>query len=240
MTEKAPLINSTTKAGLKYQEIKTNIQPFDLILFKGHDFVSKFIQWLSRTELGDGAQEYSHAGIIVTRDILDIPELLHGKLYIFESTMSGNLADGVPNIDGTSFLGVQIRDFDEVMKHYDGHPNTRIHWLSLKGNPIHSLDKQIIYSKMQKLYEHYKWHRYEINPIQLFAAMFPRCRWLRPTCCMDKFVFCSELVADVYNEFGVFSCHSENVIPADFAVQDEDKEIDFQKFDNYLITYVQS
>ena len=54
-----------------------SIQPLDVILFRGVDPVSKAICFMEARKLGRG--DFSHAGLAVTRDALDLPFLELGK-----------------------------------------------------------------------------------------------------------------------------------------------------------------
>ena len=54
------------------------------------------------------------------------------KLYIWESTMSGPLNDGVFNIHGDSFAGAQVRDLDDVVCAANHNSNNRLCYLPLK------------------------------------------------------------------------------------------------------------
>ncbi len=147
--------SNPVKTIFSYEEYKHNLLPFDLILFKGTDCVSKTIQRVQRKKLGipNSDDAFSHVGIVVTSDILEIPKglvrqsefreshfvkqlseksgnqrsvdtmtsqllLKPGEKYVWESTMSGPLADGVRNVNHKSFLGVQLRNLDEVIREY--------------------------------------------------------------------------------------------------------------------------
>jgi hypothetical protein len=52
---------------------EVSIQPFDVILFRGMDPVSKAICFIEGKKLG--RRDFSHAGIAVTREALDLPFL---------------------------------------------------------------------------------------------------------------------------------------------------------------------
>ena len=71
---------------------------------------------------------FSHAGMIVTSEILDHPLVVPGHIYIWESTLGGvyGITDGVKNVEGKVFFGAQLRDFDDVVRGYDRNPRTRI------------------------------------------------------------------------------------------------------------------
>jgi hypothetical protein len=143
--------------------------------------------------------------------------------------MSGRLTDGVYNIKNEAFLGCQIRPFDEVVEAYDRPAGTRLHWLKLKNHVYpHTLNIQ---ETLLECYNEFNGIRYEVNLFQLFAAMIPILRCCRFTLFQNRFMFCSELVANIYKRIGLFAGNPTNVVPADFAVHDADNEMDSNMFD---------
>ena len=102
----------------QYSSIKNIIFPLDIILFRGTDGVSDLIRVVEQDVRGCG--DFSHAGIIVTRELLpNLTKLEAKKLYVMESTMSYPLplvSDGPPNIlTGKGYFGVQIRDLSILL-----------------------------------------------------------------------------------------------------------------------------
>jgi hypothetical protein len=220
------------KKGVDYTIL--NIRPFDLVLFNGGDTVSSFIERLSVRAQGKDANLFSHVGMIITKDILpDEVNMEYNKLYIFESTASGSLGGKVYNIDGKTFIGCQIRDFDEVMKSYDSNPKSSIAIRHLKNNPLDVSNINTIQRKMAYLYGKYNYTPYEINIMNLFEAMFPKLRKLRIKRNENKFIFCSELVATIYKNMGILpsTCNPADVVPSDFVTRDLDKQVDLNIFD---------
>lgn len=57
---------------------ETPIQPLDVILFRGVDPVSRAICFLEQKQLGRG--DFSHVGLAITREALDLPFLEPGKI----------------------------------------------------------------------------------------------------------------------------------------------------------------
>lgn len=219
------------KKGVDYKTL--NIRPFDLVLFNGGDAVSSFISCLSEEALGNGAGKFSHVGMIVTREILYDKDMEEGKLYIWESTASGRLGGDVYNIHGDAWIGTQIRDFDQVMKSYDANPNSSIAIRHIVNNPIDNPnDVHQIRETMAFLLGRYNEKPYEVNMMQLFTAMFPKLRCLRLKWGKNRFIFCSELVAIIYKAVDILSstCDPSNVVPADFVVDDIDKQVCLEKF----------
>ena len=49
---------------------EADVRPLDLILFRGVDPVSRAIQFVQNRKIGRG--DYSHAAVVVTREVLDL------------------------------------------------------------------------------------------------------------------------------------------------------------------------
>ena len=123
---------------LDYKYVKKHIKPFDLILFRGADVISNSISFIEKKKLGCG--DWSHVGIAITSEYFPCLSIFDKKgkndnndndnIYIYESTMSGILGDGVNKIEGRTF-GVQLRRLSEVVPAYLSKNGTRIGWCSL-------------------------------------------------------------------------------------------------------------
>jgi len=222
------------KKGINYKDLI--LKDFDLVLFSSHDTVGSFIECLEKKQVGDGS--FSHVGMIITNKTLRFRGLEDDKLYIFESTMSGNLTDGVKNIDNKTWLGSQIRDFDSVIKAYDANPTSAIAIRRIIDNPVDTMDINEVRERMSYLYGKYNHILYTVDIPLLFFAMFPPLRKFRIKRMEDKFMFCSQLVSKIYIEFGILpkECNAADVIPMDFVAQDQDNMVDRSKFDT--IQYV--
>ena len=225
------------KKGVLYNEYAKHIHPLDVIMFRGGDFISDLIRFLEKSHLRKDssagynipANAFSHIGIIVTTDILNDDRLEKGKLYIWESTMSGYLTDGIYNIDGGSFLGVQLRDFDEVFRSYDADLTTRIAVAHLKNNVFKKKKfQQNLKKKFTKLFAKYDGARYDANIFSLGSSLYSNLRPIRNSVerifNTENWLFCSELVAMVFKELGFFSPNTEpkNVVPMDFLGYEAD------------------
>ena len=233
------------------------ISALDLIFFNGSEIVSKAIRCIQKRHMrytGKGKaprgcrKVWSHVGLVVTRELYDDPRLQPGKLYVLESTMSGSNGDGVLNIDGEGFLGVQIRDLDALITKYTRHPEMEIGWAKLKHNPFSNDPKvrtpnnsnlvdlvpmQHERNRCQNLFTSWcKWEwegqRYDVNLISLGGAV---CQNLRPVraliarfCNVNGWYFCSELVFRVLQVLGVYDMRydSRNVVPMDLLGWDAD------------------
>lgn len=226
--ENEKLIKKEKESAIDYKLV--DIKPLDVILFRGSDFVSNTIRYLSKKSMGGRYEAgcFSHVGIIVNKEVLNLPEMEEGKLYIWESTISGRLGGNVKNINNESFLGVQIRDFDKVVKLYSTE-NTAI--AVLKVIDRRSL-KHNVSEKLMPIYKKYNGQRYEFNLMQLFSALYPKLRWFRPNIGIDRFLFCSELVSKIYCDLNIFpnTVIPANVIPADFISKGDADNLNLSKY----------
>ncbi len=219
------------KKGKQFEKMKSFIRPFDLILFKGSEIISDTIRFLEKTRLGKGAGEFSHVGMIVTSEILDHPKIKDNRLYIWESTMSGDLGEKVKNVENRSFLGSQLRDFEDVMEKYDASKSTAIAWAKLTQNPCDnkSVDElKELKVKFNAIFRKYNGRPYDANIFSLMGALFPCLRQIRD-CTEWKFInsdwlFCSELCFHAYQDVGLYDVKfdARDVVPVDFIGFDED------------------
>lgn len=180
-----------------YFDILTQIEPLDLIAFRGGELISDFIAILEHEQVG--YNEFTHVGLVVTSEIL--PNTIHlknesltltpGKKYILESTFSYKIAsDGVPDeLTKHGWLGVQIRDLEQLIPRYITSNKTKIALCKLINNPFHKSPlesnesytsrKNILIYKFENLFLDYIHRPYELSFINLFSSMFPILRNLR-------------------------------------------------------------
>lgn len=226
------------KSGIFYNDYKHIIRPLDLVMFRGGDFVSDIIRYLEKRKgnkisssgYNIESDDFSHVGTVVSREILDDPRLEPGKLYIWESTMSGRLTDKVYNMEDKSYLGVQLRDLDEVVNSYDSDPSTRIAFCPIKEEYINMWNEERVLLKQRftGLFNKYNGTRYDANLYSLTSSMFkclrPKRDKVEDVTGTEEWLFCSEMVAMVYKELGFFSGNVEpkNVVPMDFLGYDVD------------------
>lgn len=221
-------IQSRDKIVRTYEEIKETLKPFDLVFFKGADFISNSIRKLEK--INDTRGEFSHVGMVINIDILPcIKNSRPGEWYIWESTMSDNpnrkLNDGVPDIEtGKGYFGTQIRSLDAIVAAYSTNPKTEIAFASLLHNPItQKLDEsnEIYAFRIQQLkkhirdtYEQFNHRIYDANLINLFSTIVPFCRCLR-NCRRNESFFCSELVSIIYKKIEIFPWYlnEEDITP---------------------------
>lgn len=212
------------KYGFLYEDIRSKIKPLDLILFRGSDFVSDVISLLEYKNVDNTwGNDFTHVGMILTREVFDDERLEEGKLYILESTMSGKLGQNVYDINGNWHLGVQIRDFDKLMPAYDDSQVSQIGWCPLVDNPVDDAETlPELREKLTAVIKEVEGDLYNLNFVYLLSAVFKRVRIVRKI--MKKILhvnewwFCSELVAHIYKRLGLIGedVVESYVLPVDF------------------------
>ena len=208
---------------------ETPIQPLDVILFRGVDAVSRAICFMEQKKLGRG--DFSHVGVAVTREALDLPFLEPGKVYVWESTFSApagffaRFTDKVPDreTEGLRF-GVQIRDLELVVPGYVS-SGGKVAWSAFRGPrpPLHVLREHL-----HALHEEFGHIPYTSNLLALFSVVYPalrpardvvakvedrlahfrnevlhRARTHNPAEDAEHHMFCSEWVGTVYQRLGI-------------------------------------
>ena len=224
------------KKGGLYKDMRTQLKPFDLLLFKGGDFVSDFIRTLQRFDLEhDVADNFSHVGMVVTSDILDYEFVKPGKIYILESAMSGKLGQGVKTVEGNSGLGVFLRDFDELVYKYDKSNDTRAAVAPVVNNPYENAtneERKELKRQFTRFFHTVNGDRYDLNPISLLSVISsPLTKLFRlirrkvsDVTDTDEWLICSALIAKTYIEFGILpdTVVPKHTYPVDFLGIDDD------------------
>lgn len=206
-----------------------NVQPLDVLMFKGSDPFSRTIRLVEEVTGGDS--EFSHIEMVVNSELLPgIPELQPGKLYTMSSNVTvGPLSDGVPDIrTGKGRFGVQIRELIPVIKAYQKNKKRRVAWARLIDNPwLIKKKRKTIIKEASKFMEEHGFKPYEANIFQFLATSFcccarveetfdnvmiDGCHVLRKVDIVDvcptrndihtASIFCSELVAMFFQRIG--------------------------------------
>lgn len=222
--------NQTNFDEKKYNEIFANAKPFDLVFFTSDEYTSLLIKTGQEIFLNKKKYlntEYSHVAMIVTKDILNIPELDEKKLYIIESTIPSSKTNECPDIYHIYKNGVQIRDLYKVCQFYSTYPNAKIALSCLKNNPCNVQDKSYLCEKFTTFYDKVKDNKYA-DYYSLISSLIPFFRFLREP--IQKLInsenrfFCSELVTLIYKEFNIYSniVNEKNVVPMDLLGCDTD------------------
>ncbi len=205
------------------------IHPLDAILFRGVDPVSRAICFVEAKKLGRG--DFSHAGLAVTRDSLDLPFLEPGKVYVWESTLSAptgfwsRFTDKVPDVEteGVRF-GVQLRDLELVIPGYSSNGG-KVAWCAYRGPrpPLEEVRRRLL-----DLHAEYGHASYAVGQLKVFGVVFPALRPMRDRVGRardrvaylrnvilerarrqrriedtEHHMFCSEWVATVYKRLGL-------------------------------------
>lgn len=167
-----------------YSYLHNRATALDLILFRGDSLVSNSIMNMLKlkhlTVEGNSLTNFSHCGIIVTREIF--PQLPDNKLYVWETTFTldpaveeQGIGAVVDTISGRGRSGVQIRPLEDVIKYYVNNSNTHaVAWCRLKNNPFTGPKRQEVINVIEKLHHDIMLHSdYEINPTAWFSSCFP-------------------------------------------------------------------
>ena len=100
-----------------------HIQPLDLIVLRGADPMAQAMACLPKRALG--SEHDAHVAVAVTREILDLPYLEPGRVYLWEATLSAapsvwpQLAEPLPVSQLNKLrYSVHLRDLERVMASY--------------------------------------------------------------------------------------------------------------------------
>lgn len=207
-----------------------DIEPLDIVFFKGTDIVSDFIRLNEKIDVGNG--DWSHIGIVVTTELMPIKNGKKNKLYIWESVLSGKLHDGVYNVEtGETFFGTQIRDLKKVIS-ASTKQGVKMAIGKLKNNPylkqISETDddynnrKKELYLTMKQLYKRYNHVRFQYNCFRLFTSMYTICDCLITKNNTDR-LFCSQLVGVILNKLNVINIDdTSKLIPVDLISENSE------------------
>lgn len=215
---------------LTYKDLLEKAKPFDLIVFRGEDFISSTISHVEKKAFGTG--EWTHVGVIITKDVLDFKNAKRGKLYVWESTMSGGISgDNVLDEEtNKGKFGVQIRDFEKVIQSYLRTGKSRIGWCPLKNNPLVKKSNETIDDFVNRIFkikncvtEFYKAHKdspYDNKVLPLFKTIFPcfgKLPLIHKLFKSKNKLFCSEMVTLLYQHLNLvdISIDPETIAPVE-------------------------
>jgi hypothetical protein len=208
---------------------EVTIQPLDVILFRGMDPVSNAISFVQAKKVGHG--DFSHAGMAVTREALDLPFLEPGRVYVWESTLSApagfwaRFTDRIPDVETKGLrFGVQLRDLEAVIEGYSSNGG-KVAWCAYRGPrpPLEEARRLLL-----DLHAEYGDAAYPVGNLKVLSVVFPALRpirdrlgrahdrlahyrnALRERAGMKRLIksaehhmFCSEWVATVYKRLGM-------------------------------------
>jgi hypothetical protein len=233
----------------KYDEIKNEIKPFDLIFFQGKGFgadIIRYGEWLTSINRDTNVDSFnfSHVGIILTSDLLiNIKGVIKGELYIWESTMKNRKSIAVPNVSGVYAAGVQLRNLKDVIFNYNTYYINKtgkqdkcetcmsIAYLNSNyRNYVNDNYDNIKNNFIKNIYPKYQNIQYDSQPLNLLSSVLPILRielnsYINKKLKSKDWLFCSELVASVYKDINIFpnTCIPDYVVPTDFLNHDSDK-----------------
>jgi hypothetical protein len=145
------------------------------VFFSSNDIVSKGIRLFECTFMK--THRFSHVGILVhSRHLLKCECVTKKGFLVLESTMSGNLNDGVKNICNNNFFGVQLREFSDII-------NTKIYNITVVKLPYE------ISKNFDRIIKKFLGIGYDYNFINLLAIHVPLLQ------VKTKRMFCSEMAA---------------------------------------------
>lgn len=219
----------------KLEKIKGKIRSFDLLSFRGGDFISDIIIILQRKS--KGISPFSHVGMVVKSDILEEwngYKLKEDNIYVLESTFSyevmGILKSSPDVIKEKGIFGVQLRNLEDVIDTYISSKKTKIAWCKLIENPLDYKDINLIKDEFRVIFEKYYNMFYALSLLDLLGTLYPAIafirdnkkkltKYLRKMLFMKKnneWQFCSQLVANIYKDMGIASVNPNNITPSDF------------------------
>jgi hypothetical protein len=175
------------------------------------------------------------------------PEKIYVFESTFSHEVLGILKSSPDVIRQKGIFGVQLRDLEAVIPTYIKNKKTKIAWCKLINNPITKNNNDIteLQYKFMLIFEEYHNTLYNMNVLNLFATMFPAFEKIRDgKNFLFKFIikysnkiinkilmgkakkvikvkswqFCSELVANIYQKFGIIEIgiNPKNITPVDF------------------------
>lgn len=189
-------MNSQKVQLIDYKEIRNKMQPGDVIAFAGRTFVSKLIQWTTKSKI-------THVGVI-----------LQSKLLIDDQPQSGYFNQVVESAEIDGFAGVSTNRLSKRIEYFNG----EIWWLRLKDELRQNLDFKKYYDFL--LHQEGK----EYDKPQAISSAFDRTDNLNLmgdiTFNKEDFskFFCSELVAAALEAGGIIkNINASEVTPADLV-----------------------
>ena len=211
-----------------YQTVYFNeieVRPFDVLLFTSKDKISKLIANVQKMRTKNGA--FSHTALVVTGEMMGFAD---NDLYTWEITMGGRMNDGITDVNGQSFLGVQNRKLSEVIEHYGQNgSDKKVALLRNKTDLFSNIDdsqKEELLRRVGLLKSQVNYSPYITNGCLLVKSVFHAPRGLDDN--IPKRFFCSQFVAFVLQKMGILNekVKCEFVIPVDFIPGvDTDNEV---------------
>lgn len=180
---------------MKYEDIRKDLKIGDIVLFSGKGGISHGIKLVTNSK-------WSHVGMV-----LRLPD--SKAAFLWESTILCNLKDA---IDGKAKRGVQLVLLSDRLRTYDGEA-------AIRHLQNHEIDTDE-YRKLMELRENLRNRPYEKDQLELIKAAYDGPLGHNEEDLTS--LFCSELVAEAYQEVGLLKepplgLPSNEFTPKDFA-----------------------
>ncbi|MDH5561015.1 MAG: YiiX/YebB-like N1pC/P60 family cysteine hydrolase [Deltaproteobacteria bacterium] len=175
----------------KYEDIRGDIKTGDVILFSGKGTISNGIKLFT-------SSKWSHVGMV-----LKLPDSKAN--FLWESTTLSNLKDA---ISGTVKNGVQLVLLRDRLRTYDGEKSIRHLSYSITADE---------YYRLMGFREKMRGRPYETNRLELIKSAYDGPFGHNEEDLSS--LFCSELVAEAYQEIGLLDNNkpSNEYTPKDFS-----------------------
>lgn len=180
---------------MKYEDIREILKTGDIVLFSGKGGISHGIKLVTNSK-------WSHVGMV-----LRLPD--SKAAFLWESTTLSNLKDA---IDGKAKRGVQLVLLSDRLQKYDGEAAIR----RLQNYEVEINE----YKNLMELREKLRNRPYEKDKLELIKAAYDGPLGHNEEDLSS--LFCSELVAEAYQEVGLLQkppsgLPSNEFTPKDFA-----------------------
>jgi hypothetical protein len=180
-----------------------DIQPLDLYFTRPTKGFGKLVDVVQRLFYGDS--HGVHTGIVITRNILDLPQLLPNTLYLMEST-ENDYGSEVPDVVTNRIKnGFQIRKLDEVAR-VAKLCGCSTFICKLKRNPHNNpVLVQFVKNEVMKVYDTYHSYEYQKNIAHFLAPVLFCCIPIRLEFGKKNTIFCSQLVCILYQKLFIIN-----------------------------------
>ena len=191
-----------------YGTLEKSMRPFDLLFYKSNSPVGYIIAYFTANVCSNIQKViFTHVGMVVSSQILDIPNLDPNKLYNYE--MNGIM---------------KIKDLESSLRTCISQRHIVV-WGKLRNNPIDHMDIDTVKSKFTDIYKKYDGARFDRNYIDVISMFYSCTRPYRMSInnLLNKptRITCSGIVTVILKEFGVIpqNVDHRNVLPYDLAYE---------------------
>lgn len=215
------------KTGELYQNIRDNLQNFDIIFFKGDKLPKKTKSILQkRGNKIPESKDFIHIGICLKYDLLQyiFPSnsiIQEGDIYLWDSSNKNFICTDVPDINSSEFLGSQLRNLDKIVECYDKSDTTQLAVGKLEINPF-SLSttensNEFIEKFKQTFYKYYG----EFNNIPEYCKINKK--MVQRILKSDKCMFSSEMIVNVFKDLEIYNddVNPKNITPSEILIPDD-------------------